>query len=452
MLRAAPANIELEIILVDDCSTDETSEVIAGLANTDTRVKTISKTENEGVSKARNSALDVALGDYVFFLDADDVVLPGVFALLHEHMVDDVDFVRAKHFLWDPDTGSKRLNEGEELNFNEVHGIEPDAYPQIGAIYSSWNALIRRSVIQNNELRFDPRLKLGEDRLFNAALLRKCRRITLLNEYTYKWRTPSSETNQATQICVKNPEEVFVSIRCFSEQLKDDWYTANPKHREFIATSMAVELSNFMASFSRVFDAGELSSIAKDHLGASFDAIESDWVNLRWRSIKGRTDVFEGLYQLVGDNVGSEPSEEFLKQFFTELGKIRAELNRKAKTEEDRSDQETIIAAGRSRRVLGAAFQQSRDRRGSEFLEAEKQLLIQSKTFDHAYYRKQYPDVAAAGADALLHYLQYGASELRNPNAWFDTAEYFSEHPELFAAGINPLSHYLRQSSYILRR
>jgi hypothetical protein len=62
--------------------------------------------------------------------------------------------------------------------------------------------------------------------------------------------------------------------------------------------------------------------------------------------------------------------------------------------------------------------------------------------FDSAYYLRMYPDVAAAGIDPYLHYIQHGAGEGRKPHALFDTSYYVENHKELAASDVNPLLHY----------
>jgi hypothetical protein len=74
-------------------------------------------------------------------------------------------------------------------------------------------------------------------------------------------------------------------------------------------------------------------------------------------------------------------------------------------------------------------------------------VQVLSKEFDEAFYLEQYPDVAACASegrlDPLIHYIQAGAKEGRNPNASFCTNEYLEFNPDVAAAGINPFYHYL---------
>lgn len=77
---------DLEIIVVDDGSTDDSPQVIAAHAQTDKRIVTISK-KNEGVVLARKCALEVARGDYVFFLDGDDYLEINAIELLYDEVL-----------------------------------------------------------------------------------------------------------------------------------------------------------------------------------------------------------------------------------------------------------------------------------------------------------------------------------------------------------------------------
>jgi len=63
--------------------------------------------------------------------------------------------------------------------------------------------------------------------------------------------------------------------------------------------------------------------------------------------------------------------------------------------------------------------------------------------FDAEWYLSKYPDVAAAGVDALQHYLEHGVGEKRNPHPLFDTEWFLSRHPEVVSRGLNPLQHYI---------
>lgn len=70
-------------------------------------------------------------------------------------------------------------------------------------------------------------------------------------------------------------------------------------------------------------------------------------------------------------------------------------------------------------------------------------LIRQSGLFNEDWYLKSYPDVADSGIDPILHYLEFGAKECRNPSPEFDTYWYQTRHPDVAEAGMNPFLHYL---------
>ena len=71
--------------------------------------------------------------------------------------------------------------------------------------------------------------------------------------------------------------------------------------------------------------------------------------------------------------------------------------------------------------------------------------------FDAAWYRTRYSDVASSGADALSHFVHFGAAEGRDPNRFFDTAWYTTHYPDVAASGQHPLLHYLQVGAAELR-
>ena len=73
------AGVEMEVILVDDCSPDGSGAICRHFAESDVRVKYLRRNENGGLSAARNTGLEAATGDYVTFVDSDDYVAPGTF-------------------------------------------------------------------------------------------------------------------------------------------------------------------------------------------------------------------------------------------------------------------------------------------------------------------------------------------------------------------------------------
>src|SRR5690242_1883659 len=76
-------------------------------------------------------------------------------------------------------------------------------------------------------------------------------------------------------------------------------------------------------------------------------------------------------------------------------------------------------------------------------LKAQAGRIANSGLFDRKEYLRRYPDVAASGADPILHYLSHGAGEGRDPSDAFQTTFYLENNPDVVASGMNPLQHYI---------
>ena len=69
--------------------------------------------------------------------------------------------------------------------------------------------------------------------------------------------------------------------------------------------------------------------------------------------------------------------------------------------------------------------------------------MERSPLFDAEWYLLTYPDVKASGLDPIVHYLMFGARELRNPSVNFDTAAYLQQNADVETKGFNPLYHFI---------
>src|SRR5262249_31268445 len=76
-------------------------------------------------------------------------------------------------------------------------------------------------------------------------------------------------------------------------------------------------------------------------------------------------------------------------------------------------------------------------------MDARVRAVRKSGLFDADWYLQQYPDVAAAGIDPVIHFLRKGAAERRNPGPKFDSAWYLENNPDVADASLNPLIHFV---------
>lgn len=181
-LTGAPA--DLEVLLVDDGSPDDTGALCDELAAADPRVRTLHR-ENGGAGAARNTGLDAAHGDWVLFLDADDALLPGLWAAL-DALTTDADMILFG--LTRESCGAVKPTEylpaGLYPNLQALGSALSPLLFDTGLLAAPYPKLFRRAAI--GAVRFDARLAINEDVLFNIQFLQNTSAIYCLDGVYYK--------------------------------------------------------------------------------------------------------------------------------------------------------------------------------------------------------------------------------------------------------------------------
>lgn len=145
----------IEVICVNDGSTDSSGKILSELAKQDQRVKVATRA-NGGVSVARNTGLDLSTGAFIMFLDSDDELSIRMVEDLLNDVSPEIDFVM--------EVGSEKLS--SKLYDNVGHLMIWAV--RRATLNSPGGKLYRRSLIQSNAIRFLEGVSLGEDLLFNA--------------------------------------------------------------------------------------------------------------------------------------------------------------------------------------------------------------------------------------------------------------------------------------------
>ena len=177
----------LDIILVDDCSTDSTKKILYEYAEKDPRIRLIINEQNRGISEARNSGLRTVKGECFFFIDGDDFLSKKEsLSILVSHWSPDMDWVSGSYEFVDETGNVLKRNILPTRNCNNRDEILNN-FSEIDFVYTH-NRLIS-SRFKNI---FFPAKKMHEDRFWNLQIYSGLNKIIQLSDVTYSYLSRTS--------------------------------------------------------------------------------------------------------------------------------------------------------------------------------------------------------------------------------------------------------------------
>lgn len=220
---------DLEVILVNDCTPDNSMEIAEKVISAHPRggiVKCLAHERNKGQSAARNTAIRVAAGYYLYFLDSDDYLpLDSISTLMEVGIKGNYDFVSGNYEVVGKDRQipSLKMNSGPLLSNNEILS----AYAYDKWTRTVWNMLIRREFILSENLYFEEGI-IHEDDLWTFILACKAGSAYFINKVTYYYYTHFHSTTGNPTLwnlqCRVRIIELMYDYIVASESLKKNRY------------------------------------------------------------------------------------------------------------------------------------------------------------------------------------------------------------------------------------
>lgn len=215
---------EIECILVDDCTPDNSMKIAKGLIDSyhgPIHFKILQNSENQGLSCSRNNGVSIAKGDYVFFLDSDDYISNDCFFCLFKqlYLYDcEIDMVVGNSFEYRSDKCWLKQEGGVVVLHDHIEIMRNFLRRQIPMM--AWNKLIRRDVLLSNKLEFVPRM-VHEDELWSFQLYNVVANVVLIPEVTYYYEQNANSIMNSPTYFYHRVESCHTLVYKMMESLAD---------------------------------------------------------------------------------------------------------------------------------------------------------------------------------------------------------------------------------------
>ncbi|MGN1134033.1 MAG: glycosyltransferase family 2 protein [Oscillospiraceae bacterium] len=220
---------DLEILLVDDGSTDSSGEICDAWAEKDSRIKVVHQ-KNSGSSAARNTGIKMAQGKWISFIDSDDVVSKNFFSELIDAVNNtNAEIVLTKYKVFEDDKNTDFT--GENYTDKKVFSRNKIAELCFRTDYHGycWNKLFKRDIIINNNIFFDSRLALCEDMHFLINYIQHINEGAVQNGKLYFYRKPSGSCSW---------EKMSTAIAAYNKILKFPMIQSSPELTKYASINL----------------------------------------------------------------------------------------------------------------------------------------------------------------------------------------------------------------------
>ena len=265
---------EIEIVCIDDGSSDDSMEVAKQFAESDGRFRLLgSSTENHGQAYARNIGIEQAHGEFISFVDADDMLAsPDALQILYETaMTDHLEGVIFDSTGFYETAGARQLFVGDVVQFCVQSGIVhtgqelfKQAVMAEGYTNVIWQQFWKREFLEKEQLRFVVDTSPWEDMLFSFQAFLLCKRMKHIQKvfYTYRYQENSSSMGLYTL------RKLYSHFRCYFEALKF-------LERCPIAGDISLPCTRFLNNIKNILkeQSVKLTEVGADIQSISFDTI-----------------------------------------------------------------------------------------------------------------------------------------------------------------------------------
>lgn len=284
---------DIEIILVNDGSSDNSGMICEQNAKRDNRIKVIHK-QNSGVSDARNSGIEQAIGEYLLFVDPDDwcetTFVVDLYNSVIKYFADisicgySIDYLNNNYSIHKGLTQQKIFYKSDIAE--AIYFLE-----ELGMFNVVWNKIYRKKIITQNNIFFDKEFSTGEDFLFNCEYFKHINSVAFVDSILYHYLKQDEVT-----LVTKYRPDLYEKIKKINNVRMNFYNHYNMNTKKYIECYANRFTENIMACISNNFKNNNLSYKQKSKF---INLLMLDEQTKRWINLSTGTMFYEKLLKIL---------------------------------------------------------------------------------------------------------------------------------------------------------
>ena len=446
---------DIEIICVNDGSTDSSLKILKEYASKDSRIKIIDK-ENEGQGYARKVGLKMASGKYILFLDSDDKYdsyhsLEYLYISIKKHNADILIFCLSNYA---NNVSQKKWH----LKIDKLENIDrPLSFQEISiyilnGCFSPCNKLYSKKFLDNYDDWFFPKKIYYEDMPFHVQIMTRAKKICFTDKVTYLYRINHLSTTRFSSLD-KDKKKVDSLFFIIDEILKIiiEKKILYKLEKEFVCFFIIYIFITFnrinvnINSFILIIN--KFKEILNKFSDVNVDYLYYNKNNALYLS-KEQFIFYKLMKRLASERMLLYMIKKkyiLQKRMHKDYDKKKNDEIQNLRTQNNIQDQiiKSLQNSWSYRIGRAITYPLSIPLDFYRFIR-DYNLIKKSGLFDSEYYLANNEDVKKARVDPIKHYLKFGWKEGRNPSREFDGNKYLNKRPDVRVAGICPFVHYIK--------
>ena len=404
----------IQIIIIDDCSTDSSLDVALDLCEKNDCIEVYRSDVNRGQGPLRNFGISISRGAYILFLDSDDILCPNILHNAYQYLTTkNSDIICFSHIDKFKNNASKFVNFPTQVVDGKFCFSEYIA----GNIckYAPWNIYYKKSFLETFEIKFG--VTDFEDNIFLTKAFYYAKEVHFSNKIGYIRNVRNNSSTRKTTF----------SLRLF-----------------FGALSKLKDLTDFFKE-QTLLDAG--SDLYLQRVGRFFEYRKRE-IFLYLASYINYFNKFP-MADIVNEYFLC--SKFFIKLILVEYASILHNCESKYVDFDSNFSSKESSAFGPNKEhevslmpniEIIKAHSVNIDKIQNELTADHYEIIKKSTLFDCDWYLKKNPEILEYNIDPIYHYLILGWLENKDPSASFSTKGYLNSNQDVLDAGMNPLVHY----------